>query len=294
MEKLRISTDDDNLDWEDPVVDWGPIYNDEPFTGIIYSESEGWYSEASYLEGRLDGKSFMMDTGLNRIIREAFYWEGVRIGTHFQWIDNFSEKFIRTYEDGELLCTRVEDNEGNLLLEYNRDNKSVKEWFTNGVISSIKILYETDNYYQFQSEDHWNKENIWLMSVTDKTNFLFNEDYLMNHSFDLETEQQNDIYCDFLRKLLEKDVEKALSYLHKNLEHPEPSFRYDTIRLLNKINDIGSIPFLEKRLDDNIKPEEKMVFHWGSDGSAHSRGFECTIAKLAKTVLEDIRKKNNI
>ncbi|HEY1054490.1 MAG TPA: hypothetical protein VGE24_05125, partial [Emticicia sp.] len=78
MEVLRVTIDE--LDWEDPVVPWGPIYQDKPFSGIVFDQWGSIYYERSYLEGELDGRLFMLNTSSNRLIKEMFFSKGISVG----------------------------------------------------------------------------------------------------------------------------------------------------------------------------------------------------------------------
>jgi hypothetical protein len=173
-----------------------------------------------------------------------------------------------------------------LLFKYERAKKRLTEWFANGNKRTEKVLISTENLYQFKLEQYWNEQGIWLMTVKDKSFFEFNEDYLLENSSDLTTEDEEEVFISFSKYLLENKLEIGLKYLQKHTTHSNPFFRYQSARLLSNTNDINSIPFLEKLLNDTLQPETEMKIDW--HGSGHSKKTQYPISRMAEIAIENI------
>ncbi len=129
MNKIKY----DELDWEDPCSEFGAIYNGEKFSGVAYDEEQSYYAEFHFKQGLAHGRNFQIDKNTNQIWREEFYDSGVPVKTHFNWAMNYTKKHIRKYEDGVMIFAQIENELGQLLFEFDRKTKEIKEWYFNGI-----------------------------------------------------------------------------------------------------------------------------------------------------------------
>lgn len=288
MEDSKVNIDD--IDWEDEYSFSGCLYQGKKFTGIVFEDEELFYDEETFLEGIRHGRAFYFSKIENKILRESFYQNGKPSGTHFSWIERLSKKVTKTFSKGEIESATVKNRDEILLFEYTKSNKTFKEWYENGVLSSEKILYSTDNYYQFESEKYWDQNKVWLMSVKDKTDYEFNTKYLLENSFQLHTAEQENIFIQFAEHLYKIDENSALDFLHKNIEHPDAFFRYEAARLLGNIKNIKSIPYLEQLLNDNSQPARGPITNWLESSLSCKTQFP--ICKMAEIALENIKTQN--
>ncbi len=127
------------------------------------------------------------------------------------------------------------------------------------------------------------------MTVKNKTFFYFNESYLLQFTSKLDLKDHENVAVKFAENLIENNKETALLYLHQMTIHPNPFFRYQAARLLEKIPDKSSIPYLESLLNQHIQPETKMTIDFQGFGNSSKTAY--TIAKMAEIALNQI--KNN-
>lgn len=288
MTEFRVNYDE--LDWEDPCVPYGAKFKGKKFSGIASKEfRDSLYEEWCFIKGIVNGRNFLYDKTTQELLKEEFYENGTPIKTHFKWVGNRSFKHIKSYVDGLLVFAKIEDENGKLLLHYDRETMKLTEWFNNGVKSSEKNLESTNNLYKFKKEQFWNENGVWLMTITDKVNYQFNDYYLMENSDKLYTEQEEKVFIHFSESLLSNNFQTGLSFLKRHIRHINPFFRFQVARLLGKTNDINSIPFLEELLHDDLQPTTNLKIEW--DGTGSSKKTEYSISKMAEIAIENIKNK---
>lgn len=280
----------DKITWEDAYCAAGALYNNKKFTGIAYEETDDCYHEYSFLDGDRHGHHYGINNVTQEILWEEFYEHEMSVKTHFGWkYPENPKKYLKKYEDGIIVFAQIEDEYGRLLFEYNKKDKEIKSWYENGQQSFHKCLEHEDNPYQFSQEMHWNEDGVWLMTVKEKVNFEFNHHYLMQHTHELHTTEQELIIIEFSKYLIAHHTKTALYYLHELIYHSKPFYRYHAAWLLGKVCNQSSIRYLEDLLDDHLQPETDMYIDWKDSG--HSSKAACTIAEMAKTTIEKIHKK---
>lgn len=283
MTALQVKYDD--LDWEDYCVPYGALYNGKKFTGTAIHEFGDNFCERNFVNGLLNGRYYILDKKNNKTIQEEFYENGISVKTHFTWIKE--NKRTKIYNQGKLLSIKIEDKDQTLLFEYDKEKMSFIEWFKNGNKISEKYLISSDNLYQFNSEKFWNENGIWLMTITNQDHYEFNNAFLLEHSFELDSKNEEKIFLLFSQQLLNKQYKNGIKYLQLNTTHKNPFFRYQAARLLSKTDDLKSIIFLEKLLSDHIQPQTELSLEWDNTGS--STKTEHPISKMAQIAIENIK-----
>lgn len=75
----------DEIDWDEPMMQIVARYQGSKFTGIAFDDYDEYYSEQSFKEGELHGRSYSLNNLTGELRSESFYDNGRATKTHFNW-----------------------------------------------------------------------------------------------------------------------------------------------------------------------------------------------------------------
>ncbi len=98
---------------------WSVKFSDEPITGKVY----GYFGEEGNLEkvyignllnGKKEGKWTWWYHETGRKSEEINYKKGEIDGLHIEWYENGQKKYERTFKDGELISSKIWNEDGSV------------------------------------------------------------------------------------------------------------------------------------------------------------------------------------
>lgn len=282
-------------------------YNGEPFTGIATGICmyENYYGEYRYKDGFGHGKCFTLYP--NGDLYRLFELEkGVEVGENTVWYESGE---LCSYDDGNTY-SRVWDEQGKLLIEFDRVkrvyrkwnrqgiliheydwiNDEERDWYQTGELQSVRLGKREPDSAGF-NYIYYTKSGVWF-ARTEKDTYRYGYNYEYNPEayFSFHEVGDDDHLGLFIERYLSYTIDRdriaGLKLWIKMLEHENIYTKYTAIRYAgeNKIKE--TLPYLRTLLsDDNRLPEK--IHRDGGGGTS----YLYSIAQEAEMAIEKIEGK---
>lgn len=297
MEPLKLSIHEVDTNEENPYLD--AVYQGKPFTGVIWDEWNGEYTETPYVEGLAHGRAFcrfdngalaweeLLDHG--QVMESTAWWPKGQVIRHRQTAA--SDQYF--YQDGTLCREQTAEH---LRLFYPAGR--LKEETLYGEEAVSLVFYGQDGAWAVRGRFPYTFQRSYTL---ERSGLVFNEPYLLTHAAQLLEESHMD-FQKYLTLWLPRWDRKKSRRLFGPWEKEAPpqvrqvicglirsqdlAVKYAGINLAGTYHVTEAIPLLEKALSiRKTPPSHRSIESGGLTGVSYGH----TIAQRAQIALAQLR-----